>query len=112
LPGIAGIALTIGIAVDSNVLIYERIREEIRAGMKAVTALSKGYKMAMMTILDSNLTTLIGSIVLYEFGSGSIRGFAVTLALGTMISLFTTFSLTKALIAIWIKRNHHKSVIV
>jgi preprotein translocase subunit SecD len=112
LPGIAGIALTIGMAVDSNVLIYERIREEIRSGVKAAVAISKGYKMAMMTILDSNLTTLIGSIVLYEFGSGPIKGFAVTLALGTVISLFTTFSLTKSIMSIWLKRNRNKEIIV
>jgi preprotein translocase subunit SecD len=112
LPGIAGIALTIGMAVDSNVLIYERIREEVRAGVKAMTAIAKGYKMAMMTILDSNLTTLIGSIVLYEFGSGPIKGFAVTLALGTVISLFTTFSLTKSIIAVWMKKNRNKEIVV
>ncbi|MDR1233743.1 MAG: protein translocase subunit SecD [Holosporales bacterium] len=112
LPGIAGIALTIGMAVDSNVLIYERIREEIRAGIKASVAIAKGYKMAMMTILDSNLTTLVGSIVLYEFGSGPIKGFAVTLALGTVISLFTTFSLTKSIIALWMRRNRHKEIVI
>jgi preprotein translocase subunit SecD len=112
LPGIAGIALTIGMAVDSNVLIYERIREEVRAGIRATTAIAKGYKMAMMTILDSNLTTLVGSIVLYEFGSGPIKGFAVTLALGTVISLFTTFSLTKSVIAIWMKKNKNKEIVV
>ncbi|MDR1034815.1 MAG: protein translocase subunit SecD [Holosporales bacterium] len=112
LPGIAGIALTIGMAVDSNVLIYERIREEVRSGMRAMTAIAKGYKMAMMTILDSNLTTLVGSIVLYEFGSGPIKGFAVTLALGTIISLFTTFSLTKSIIAVWMKRNRNKEIVV
>ncbi len=112
LPGIAGIALTMGMAVDSNVLIYERIREEIRLGVKPGLAISQGYKMAMMTILDSNLTTLIGSIVLYEFGSGPIRGFAVTLALGTLISLFTTFSLTKAIIAWWMKKKRNKTVVI
>ncbi|MDR0640293.1 MAG: protein translocase subunit SecD [Holosporales bacterium] len=112
LPGIAGIALTIGMAVDSNVLIYERIREEVRAGIRATIAITKGYKMAMMTILDSNLTTLVGSIVLYEFGSGPIKGFAVTLALGTVISLFTTFSLTKSIIALWMKRNKHREVVI
>jgi preprotein translocase subunit SecD len=112
LPGIAGIALTIGMAVDSNVLIYERIREEVRAGIRATHAIARGYKMAMMTILDSNLTTLVGSIVLYEFGSGPIKGFAVTLALGTVISLFTTFSLTKSIIAIWMKRSKNKEIVV
>ncbi len=112
LPGIAGIALTIGMAVDSNVLIYERIREEMRLGIKASLAIAQGYKMAMMTIIDSNLTTLVGGIVLYEFGSGPIKGFAVTLALGTLISLFTTFSLTKTIIAFWLKRNNNKQIII
>ncbi|MDR0630517.1 MAG: protein translocase subunit SecD, partial [Holosporales bacterium] len=112
LPGIAGIALTIGMAVDSNVLIYERIREEIRTGIKAAIAISRGYKMAMLTIIDSNFTTLIGSIVLYEFGSGPIKGFAVTLAVGTIISLFTTFALTKSIIAIWLKRNKRQDIVI
>jgi preprotein translocase subunit SecD len=112
LPGIAGIALTIGMAVDSNVLIYERIREEIRSGVKSAVAISKGYKVAMVTILDSNLTTLVGSIVLYEFGSGPIKGFAVTLAIGTLISLFTTFSLTKSMISVWLRRNRNKEIVV
>jgi preprotein translocase subunit SecD len=112
LPGIAGIALTIGTAVDSNVLIYERIREEMRSGIKAFIAVSRGYKMAMMTIVDSNLTTLVGSIVLYEFGSGPIRGFAVTLAIGTLISLFTTFVLTKSIIAYWMEKNKNVEVVI
>lgn len=112
LPGIAGIALTIGTAVDANVLIYERIREEVRSGIRATMAISQGYKLAMMTIIDSNLTTLIGAIVLYEFGSGPIRGFAVTLALGILISLFTTFSLTKSIIAFWIRKKQHSEIIV
>ncbi len=112
LPGIAGIALTIGMAVDSNVLIYERIREEIRLGIKPHIAIAQGYKMATMTIIDSNFTTLVGSIVLYEFGSGPIKGFAVTLAIGTVISLFTTFSLTKSIIALWLKKNKNHNVII
>ncbi len=112
LPGIAGIALTIGTAVDANVLIYERIREEVRLGIRTAMAISQGYKMALSTIVDSNLTTLIGSIVLYEFGSGPIRGFAVTLALGIVISLFTTFSLTKSLIAMYVRKNKDKEIIV
>lgn len=109
LPGIAGIALTIGMAVDSNVLIYERIREEIRLGIKPSLAIAQGYKMATMTIIDSNFTTLVGSIVLYEFGSGPIKGFAVTLAVGTVISLFTTFSLTKSIIAMWLRKNNARN---
>lgn len=112
LPGIAGIALTIGMAVDSNVLIYERIREEIRLGIKKTLAISQGYKMATMTIIDSNFTTLVGSIVLYEFGSGPIKGFAVTLAIGTVISLFTTFALTKSIIAIWLRNHKNQNNVV
>jgi preprotein translocase subunit SecD len=112
LPGIAGIALTIGMAVDSNVLIYERIREEIRLGIKPIIAISQGYKMATMTIIDSNFTTLVGSIVLYEFGSGPIKGFAVTLAIGTVISLFTTFALTKSIIALWIKNHKGQNIVI
>jgi preprotein translocase subunit SecD len=105
LPGIAGIALTIGMAVDANVLIYERIKEELRLGSKALIAIEAGYKRAMTTIIDSNLTTLLGAAVLYEFGSGPIRGFAVTLALGILISLFTALSLTKVIIAGWFGRK-------
>jgi preprotein translocase subunit SecD len=112
LPGIAGIALTIGMAVDANVLIYERIREEMRLGIKHSLAISQGYKMATMTIFDSNFTTLVGSIVLYEFGSGPIKGFAVTLAIGTLASLFTTFSLTKSIVAIWIKKNKNREIVI
>ena len=103
LPGIAGIALTIGMAVDANVLIYERIKEELRAGVKPITAVDAGYKRAMMTIIDSNLTTLFGAAVLFEFGSGPIRGFAVTLALGILISLFTSLSLSRLIIVTWLK---------
>lgn len=112
LPGIAGIALTIGMAVDSNVLIYERIREEIRLGIKPSLAIVQGYKMATTTIIDSNFTTLVGSIVLYEFGSGPIKGFAVTLAIGTIVSLFTTFLLTKSIIALWLKRNNNHNITI
>lgn len=105
LPGIAGIALTIGMAVDANVLIYERIKEEIRSGMKPLAAIESGYQRAMTTIIDSNLTTLIGAAVLFEFGTGPIRGFAVTLALGILISLFTALSLTRLIIILWARRQ-------
>ena len=103
LPGIAAIALTMGMAVDANVLIYERIREEAKAGARVAAAVEAGYNKAMTTILDSNLTTLAGAAVLFEFGSGPIRGFAVNLALGILISLFTALSLTKMIIQFWIK---------
>lgn len=105
LPGIAGIALTVGMAVDSNVLIYERIKEEIRAGTKIVTAIEAGYRRAVMTIIDSNVTTLIGGAVLYEFGSGPIRGFAVTLALGILLSMFSTLALNRMIIIFWLRKT-------
>lgn len=105
LPGIAGIALTIGMAVDANVLIYERIKEELRAGNRPLAAVELGYNRAFTTIIDSNLTTLLGAAVLFEFGSGPIRGFAVTLALGIVISLFTALSLTRLIIHAWMRRQ-------
>jgi preprotein translocase subunit SecD len=105
LPGIAGIALTIGMAVDANVLIYERIKEELRNGLRPVAAIEAGYTRAITTIIDSNLTTLIGAAVLFEFGTGPIRGFAVTLALGIVISLFTSISLTRLIIVTWLRRR-------
>lgn len=105
LPGIAGIALTIGIAVDANVLIYERIKEELRLGIKPLRAIVLGFEKAMTTIIDANLTTLIGAFILYEFGSGPIRGFAVTLALGIIISMFTALTLTQLQIYLWARRS-------
>lgn len=101
LPGIAGIALTIGMAVDANVLIYERIKEELRNGKKIIVAIDAGYNRAIATIIDSNLTTLIGAALLFNFGSGPIKGFAVTLALGIIMSLFTAVVLTRLIISWW-----------
>ena len=95
LPGIAGIALTIGMAVDANVLIYERIREELRLGKTPRAALETGYERATVTILDSNVTTLIASLVLFQFGTGPIRGFAVTLSIGLLANLFTAIIVTR-----------------
>jgi preprotein translocase subunit SecD len=97
LPGIAGIILTIGIAVDANVLIFERIREEIRAGKTLRTAIDTGYTQAFRTILDSNITTLLAAIILYWFGTGPIRGFAVTLSIGIVCSFFTAIVFTRLL---------------
>lgn len=95
LPGIAGIALTLGMAVDANVLIYERIREELRHGKTAKAAIDAGYGNAMRTIIDSNVTTLIAGVVLYQFGTGPIRGFAVTLIVGLTISMYTACVCTR-----------------
>lgn len=103
LPGIAGIALTLGMAVDANILIYERIREEVKDNMPPLSAIGAGYNRAMATILDSNITTLIGAALLYQFGNGPVRGFAVTLALGILISMFTAISLSRLLILVWLK---------
>jgi preprotein translocase subunit SecD len=103
LPGIAGIALAIGMAVDANVLINERIKEEIRLGRKLAGAIDTGYSRAMATIIDSNLTTLIGTAILYQCGSGPIRGFAVTISMGILISMFTAVSVTKLVVAKWMK---------
>jgi len=97
LPGIAGIILTIGMAVDANVLIFERIREELRAGKTVLSAIDSGYTRAFRTILDANVTTLITAIVLYQFGTGPIRGFAVTLSIGILASMFTAIVITRVI---------------
>jgi len=95
LPGIAGIALTIGMAVDANVLIYERIREEVRLGKTARAAIGSGYAKALSSILDSNLTTLLSAAFLFQFGTGPVKGFAVTLSIGILASLFTALFVTR-----------------
>ena len=95
LPGIAGIVLTIGMAVDANVLIYERIREEMRGGKGLMVALKEGYAKAYSAIIDANITTLLTAFVLYSFGSGAIRGFATTLIIGIFTSLFSAIVLTR-----------------
>jgi preprotein translocase subunit SecD len=103
LPGIAGIVLTVGIAVDSNVLIYERIREEVRAGRTAINAIDAGFSRALATILDSNITTFIAAAVLFYIGTGPVRGFAVTLGVGILTTLFTAFTLTRLIVAYWVR---------
>ncbi|MDR3076925.1 MAG: protein translocase subunit SecD [Synergistaceae bacterium] len=105
LPGIGGIILTIGMAVDGNVLIYERIKEEYRAGKTVLAALDSGFRKALVVILDSNVTTLIASGVLFYFGSGPIRGFAVTLSLGVLTSMFGNIVVTRALLQIMLRIN-------
>lgn len=105
LPGIAGIVLTVGMAVDSNVLIYERIREERRAGRSVLQSVDIGFQRALATILDSNITTLIAAVVLFFLGSGPVRGFAVTLAVGIITTVFTAFTLTRWLAAAWLRRS-------
>ena len=110
LPGIAGIVLTVGIAVDSNVLIYERIREELRGGRTAISAIDAGFKRALATILDSNITTFIAAAVLFMIGTGPVRGFAVTLGIGIITTVFTAFTLTRLIVAWWVQWKRPKIV--
>ena len=105
LPGIAGIVLTIGMAVDANVLIFERIREESRAGRSAISAIDAGYSRALGTILDANVTTLIAALILFQLGSGPVRGFAVTLAIGIFTTVFSAFTFSRLLVALWVRRR-------
>ena len=104
LPGIAGIVLTIGMAVDANVLIYERIREEMRAGMTPLAAVRAGFQHATVAITDSNLTTIITAVILYQFGTGPVRGFAVTLTIGIIGSMFTAIFVSRAIFETWARR--------
>ncbi len=105
LPGIAGIVLTIGMAVDANVLIFERIREELRRGLTPLAAVSAGFERASLSIIDSNLTTIIATIVLYQFGTGPVRGFAVTLSLGIIASMFTAVFVSRGIFEVWAKKS-------
>lgn len=110
LPGIAGIVLTIGMAVDANVLVFERIREEVRAGRTPISAIDAGYSRAITTIIDANLTTLIAAGILFQFGSGPIKGFAVTLIFGIITSMFTAIMLTRLLVVAWLRRRRPSEV--
>ena len=103
LPGIAGIVLTVGMAVDSNVLIYERMREEARVGRTAINAIDAGFSRALATIVDANLTTLIAAVVLFFLGSGPVKGFAVTLIIGIFTTVFTAYTFTRLLVATWVR---------
>ena len=110
LPGIAGIVLTVGMAVDANVLIYERIKEELRAGKTAINAIDTGYTRAFGTILDANITTFIAAFILFLLGSGPVRGFAVTLSIGILTSVFTAFVLTRLIITFWLHKKKTKNL--
>ncbi|OJF89940.1 protein translocase subunit SecDF [Pararhizobium antarcticum] len=105
LPGIAGIILTIGMAVDSNVLIYERIRDEVRSGRPLSEAIHFGFSRAFAAIVDANITTLIAALILLYLGTGTVRGFAVTLAIGIVTTLFTAFTLTRVMLSEWVRRR-------
>jgi len=112
LPGIAGIILTVGMAVDANVIIFERIREEVRLGKTPRAAIDAGYARATMTILDANVTTLIAALVLFQFGTGPIKGFAVTLMIGIVASLFTAIVVTRLVFdyLVFQRRIRHLSI--
>ena len=105
LPGIAGLILSVGMAVDANVLIFERIREELDAGKTARTAVDQGFQHATSAIVDANLTTLITAAILYQVGTGPIRGFAVTLGIGIISSFFTALFVTKTLFLLYLERR-------
>ena len=110
LPGIAGIVLTVGMAVDANVLIFERIREEITAGKSPINAIEAGYSRALVTILDANITTFIAASILFLLGAGPVRGFAVTLAIGILTSVFTAFTVTRLIVATWLRRQRRPAL--
>jgi preprotein translocase subunit SecD len=110
LPGIAGIALTMGMAVDANVLIYERIKEELRGGRSMLSSLEAGFTRAFGTILDSHVTTLVAGILLYWLGSGPVKGFAVTLSIGVLTSLFSAILVTRLQIVTWLRRLKPKAI--
>ena len=105
LPGIAAIILTMGIGVDANVLVYERIREEIRHGRSVLSSVDTGYRQALRTIFDSNLTTLIVAIILFSFGSGPVKGFAVAMSIGIITSLFASIMVTRLIVITWLRKT-------
>ena len=110
LPGIAGIILTVGMAVDANVLIFERIKEELKTEKSIIHAFDTGYSKAKITVLDANITTLIAAIILFAFGSGPVKGFAITLGIGIITTLFTAYFLARHLTSIIVFRNNNKEI--
>lgn len=112
LPGIAGIVLTIGMAVDANVLVFERIREELRTARGPARAIELGYEKALSAIVDANITTFITAAILYAVGSGPVRGFAITLGIGILTSVFTAYFVTRLIMLIWFERRRPKTITV
>ncbi|WP_171178564.1 protein translocase subunit SecD [Ruegeria sp. HKCCD8929] len=110
LPGIAGIVLTVGMAVDANVLIFERIREELKTARGPSRAIELGYEKALSAILDANITTFITAVILFAMGSGPVRGFAITLGLGILTSVFTAIFVTRLMIVMWFERRRPKTI--
>jgi SecD/SecF fusion protein len=103
LPGIAGIVLTMGMAVDSNVIIFERVREERAQGRSIVQSFDQGFKQALATVVDANMTTFIVAVILFYMGTGPVKGFAVTLGIGIITTVFTAFTLTRLIVATWVR---------
>tara|TARA_B100001540_G_scaffold142104_1_gene126193 strand:- start:272 stop:715 length:444 start_codon:yes stop_codon:yes gene_type:complete len=112
LPGIAGIILTVGMAVDANVLIFERIKEEVNNEKNKIIAFDSGYIKSRTTILDANITTLIAAVILFFMGSGPIKGFSVTLATGILTTLFTVYFVARLLTAIYVTKNKDKEKLI
>jgi preprotein translocase subunit SecD len=110
LPGIAGIVLTIGMAVDANVLVFERIREELKTAKGPARAIELGYDRALSAIIDANITTFIVAVILFTLGSGPVRGFAITLGIGIMTSVFTAIYVTRLFIIFWFERRRPKTI--
>jgi len=110
LPGIAGLILTLAMAVDANVLIYERMRDEVHSGRNLIVSLDAGFSKAMVTILDANITTIVAALIMYMFGAGPVKGFAVTLMLGTFTSVFSSVMVTQVLVSLWYKATRPKTL--
>ena len=110
LPGIAGLVLTLAVAVDANVLIYERMRDEVRAGRQPMSAADAGFSKALVTIVDANVTTLVASVIMFQFGSGPVKGFAWTLFIGVITSVFTAVLITQVLIGWWFRAFRPKKL--
>ena len=109
-PGIAGIILTMGMAVDANVLIYERVREELMSGKTPAHAIKAGFERAFITIFDSNITTVFSGIALYQFGTGPVRGFALTLIIGIAVSMFTALYMSRAIFDLYLAKAMPKQL--
>ena len=112
LPGIAGIILTVGMAVDANVLIFERIKEELNETRGNIQAFDLGFRRSIVTILDANITTLIASIILFIFGTGPIKGFAVTLSIGLITTLFSAYFISRHLVSIIVFKNKENKITI
>ena len=110
LPGIAGIILTVGMAVDANVLIFERIKEELKTEKSLIHAFDSGYSRAKITVLDANITTLIAAVILFAFGSGPVKGFAITLGIGIITTLFTAYFLARHLTSLVVLNTKNKEI--